>query len=535
MKKRCYLCLLLALLMLLAACGPVGSSSDAKDEAAVTGVDMSHYAEAEDNSRVFYEIFVGSFSDSDGDGVGDLRGIINRFDYLNDGDPNSGKSLGIEGIWLTPIFKSPSYHKYDITDYYTIDHAFGTLDALRELAALCESRNVKLILDLPINHTGDRNAWFSSFINAHRQQNASDPYYDFYCWHGPDESVPGRTFAPISGCDDYYECNFDRSMPELNFDSEAVRQAVLDVAAFYLDLGVDGFRFDAAKYVYFNDNARSAEFWEWYVAQLRQIDPEIYLVAEVWDGEGVIEQYYPAMNCFNFTLPQTDGLLAETAKAGNAGRYASYVENYLNRVHALREDATIVPFVSNHDMDRCAGYLPASNGSMQMAANLYILGPGSPFLYYGEEIGMRGSRGSSNTDANRRLAMLWGDGDTVANPTGSSYNNGEDSTLADQKGDPASLFSYYKRLIMIRRANPEIARGEYRAVSVPDSKVGGFVSTWKGSSVCVLHNPSRNEKTVDLAALGLDFSQISAYIGLGEASLAGSVLTLGAQTSVVLR
>ena len=98
--------------------------------------------DAENNHRVFYEIFVGSFSDSDGDGTGDLRGIINRMDYLNDGDPASGKSLGIEGIWLTPIFLSPSYHKYDVTDYYRIDPAFGTLDDLKELAALCHERDV---------------------------------------------------------------------------------------------------------------------------------------------------------------------------------------------------------------------------------------------------------------------------------------------------------------------------------------------------------------------------------------------------------
>ena len=134
---------------------------------------------ARDNNRVFYEIFVGSFSDSDGDGIGDLRGIINRMDYLNDGDDSSGKSLGIEGIWLTPIFRSGSYHKYDVNDYYDVDGAFGTLDDLRELVELCHSRNVKLILDLPINHTGKSNAWFTAFQTAHQQHAVDDPYYNF--------------------------------------------------------------------------------------------------------------------------------------------------------------------------------------------------------------------------------------------------------------------------------------------------------------------------------------------------------------------
>ena len=108
----------------------------------------------ENNHRVFYEIFVGSFSDSDGDGIGDLRGIINRMDYLNDGNPESGNSLGVEGLWLTPVFLSPSYHKYDVTDYYQIDPSFGTEEDLKELIALCHERDVKLILDLPLNHTG---------------------------------------------------------------------------------------------------------------------------------------------------------------------------------------------------------------------------------------------------------------------------------------------------------------------------------------------------------------------------------------------
>ena len=536
MKKRAFFCLLLALMLLLSACGKDGSAKDgASAEFAVTDVDLSHYADTADNARVFYEIFVGSFSDSDGDGVGDLRGIINRFDYLNDGDPASGRSLGVEGLWLTPVFKSPSYHKYDVSDYYAVDPAFGTMEDLKELADLCESRNVKLILDLPINHTGKPCSWFGSFVKAHRQKDASDPYYDFYCWYGPGQSAPsGRRFAPITGSDDYYECNFDDAMPELNFDNEAVRQAVLDVAKYYLDLGIDGFRFDAAKYVYFGDNSSSADFWDWYMAELRKIDPEIYVVAEVWDGDGVTDKYYGSMNCFNFTAATPNGLIADTAKAGYAGRYSNYVETYLNTVKALRADAMLVPFVSNHDMDRAAGFLPVSSGQMQMAANLYILGPGSPFLYYGEEIGMRGSRGSAMTDANRRLAMRWGDGDTVKDPQGSTYDK-EDPTLADMLGQGDSLFSYYKRLILIRRANPEIARGEYRAVTVPDTKLGGFVSTLNGSSVLVLHNPSQNAKTVDLKALGLDFSQISAFIGLGQASLEGSSLTLDGQTSVVLR
>ncbi|MBQ6430594.1 MAG: hypothetical protein IJJ99_01770 [Oscillospiraceae bacterium] len=508
-------------------------------EAILTGDEFKNAQASEDNYRVFYEIFVGSFSDSDGDGVGDLRGILNRMDYLNDGDPASGLSLGVEGLWLSPVFKSQSYHKYDVNDYYEIDPAFGTMDDLQALLDACHSRNVKVILDLPINHTGRLSQWFGNFTRAHREGDTDDPWYDFYCYYHEGESAPaGRRFAQLSGTTDWYECNFSDDMPELNFDAPEVRQAVLDVARYYLDMGVDGFRFDAAKYIYFGENARSADFWEWYVAELKKLDPDIYTVAEVWDGDGVTDMYYPAMNCFNFTISQTSGLIAETAKKGNVNVYTSYVDHYLDEIHALNPDAMIVPFIANHDTDRAAGYLTVASWQMQMAANLYILSSGSPFLYYGEELGMRGSRGGASTDANRRLAMLWGDGDTVRDPDGADYDasNQTSSTVENLKGDGNSLLNYYKKLLLIRSANPEIARGDYTALNVTDSKMGGFVATWNGSSVCVLHNTTLTAKSVDLAQLTSEqFNAIAAVVGQGGATLEGTVLTLDSMTSVVLR
>ena len=492
-----------------------------------------------DNARVFYEIFVGSFSDSDGDGVGDIRGIINRMDYLNDGDDASGRSLGVEGLWLTPIFPSSSYHKYDANDYCAVDKSFGTVEDVKELAELCHARNVKLILDLPLNHTSRLHPWYSAFVQAHRNGAKDDPYYNYYSFYTKGESAPaGRSFAQLSGTDDYYECNFDGGMPELNYDNPEVRQAVLDAAKFWLDLGVDGFRFDAAKYLYYGDHSKNVEFWVWYLEQLKAIKPDLYTVAEVWDGDGVTQLYYPAMNCFDFSTAQAEGLISSTAQKGNANRYTKYVEDYVNSVKALREDAMIVPFIANHDTDRCAGYLPALNGSAQMAANLLLLGPGSPFIYYGEELGMRGSRGGANTDANRRLAMLWGDGDTVKDPEGSTYpaDARADAPAAEQAAQENSLYNYYKKVILLRKANPEIARGAYTALQLEDTRAGGFVSEWNGSKALVLHNPTGSPVSLDLAALGLgEFTRLNGFVGMGEAALEGSTVNLDAQTSAVLR
>ncbi len=493
---------------------------------------------SEDNYRVFYEIFVGSFSDSNGDGTGDLRGIINRMDYLNDGKEDSGVSLGVEGIWLTPIFKSQSYHKYDVDDYYTIDPAFGTEDDLKELVQVCHERNVKVILDLVLNHTGTGNPWFQAFCAAHRNDDPTDPYYDFYTYYTAQEDEPnGRAFAPLSGTDIDYECNFSSGMPELNYDNDAVRQAVLDVAKYYLNLGVDGFRFDAAKYIYFGDNKTSGEFWQWYMQELRAIKPDIYTVAEVWDSDSVTDEYFSALNCFNFTVSQSSGHVAQASRAGNVDVYTHYVQAFLEEIHGLREDAMMVPFIANHDTDRAAGFLTEASGQMRMAANLYLLSSGSPFLYYGEEIGLRGSRGGSNTDANRRLKMEWGDEDTVKDPVGSTYkaDNRVNATVAEQIGDGDSLYNYYKKLIMIRKANPAIARGEYTALTCEGTKLGGFVSEYEGVTVAVLHNTTDDPVTYDLsAATDKHFTVLKAVIGAGSASLDGNTLTVDGKTSVVL-
>ena len=172
LKKIISLVLIISSLLTLCAC-----KKDKKDEqeelpAMVDPID--------DNYRTFYQIFVGSFSDSSRDGIGDLRGIIDRMDYLNDGNINSGKSLGVQGLWLSPIFSSPSYHKYDTTDYYKIDWRFGTEADLKELIDLCHERNVKVILDLVVNHTSNQHPWFLKFKEARMEDDVDNKYFDYY-------------------------------------------------------------------------------------------------------------------------------------------------------------------------------------------------------------------------------------------------------------------------------------------------------------------------------------------------------------------
>lgn len=484
----------------------------------------------DDNYRVMYEIFTGSFSDSNGDGIGDIQGVINRLDYLQD--------LGVQGIWLTPIFESPSYHKYDVEDYYTVDGDFGTEEDLETLIDECHKRNMIVIIDLVINHTSRENSWFTKFQMAHQNGNTEDEYYDFYSWTTTDEKQTGITYNKVQNTEDWYECNFSTDMPELNYDNDNVRQAVLDVAKYYLNLGLDGFRFDAIKYIYYGDNEKSAEFWKWYCDELKNIKEDIYMVGECWDSESITLEYTKALNCFNFQASQAEGKIADGVK-GNISTFTKYIESYQDKLEAENENAMMINFISNHDMDRAAGYMMLLGNKAEMAANLYLLCSGSPFIYYGEEIGMKGTRGGANTDANRRLAMLWGDEDTVENPIGSDFDETKqiNGTVAEQLESDGSLLNYYKKVIAVRNKYPEIARGDYKSVSVSKT-VGGFEVSYEDSNLLILHNVDTEEKTIDLTSisgLASAYTELKDYVGMGNASLNGNTLTIGAQTSVILK
>lgn len=496
----------------------------------------------DDNYRVFYQIFVGSFSDSNGDGIGDIRGIINRLDYLNDGNVLSEESLGVQGIWLSPIFNSPSYHKYDAADYYEIDEDFGTEEDLRELIALCHERNVKVILDLAINHTSSSNIWFQKFTSAHKAGDTSDPYYDFYSWVAKEDMVGGIAYNTIPGASgQYYECNFSGDMPELNFDNERVREEMLRVAKYYLDLGIDGFRFDAVKYIYYNKTQESVDFWNWYMAELKAYRPDIYCVGECWSGDSETLQYIEALNCFNFQMAQGEGQIANVTKGSQIDNFTNYVEVYQKQVKEKNPEGMMASFLANHDMDRAAGYMTVASKMAYMAANIYLFTPGTQFIYYGEEIGLKGSRGGANTDANRRLAMLWGDEDTIKDPVGTTYARSKQTngTVAEHRENEEGLLRYYSKVLTIRNTYPEIPRGDYKALSFGEARFGGFLITYNEEQTVLLHNTSGNNAIeIDLTKCA-DFPdaemKIAEVIGQGKAKLDGATLTLDPFTTVILK
>ena len=534
----------------------------------------------DDNNRTLYQIYVRSFADSNGDGIGDIRGIIEAFDYLNDGDINSGEDLGVQAIWLTPVFEGTSPHKYDAINFYEIDYEFGDEEDLKDLIDLCNERNVKLILDLALNHTSPSHEWFQKSKEAHLNGNTSDPYYDYYCWSEYSKSNTShyREFyfnAQNRGqnTDWWYEAfDGDGKMPELNYGNNivngkyspnAVAKDMLEVAKYWMEFGVHGFRFDAIKHVYcdFNTNtnpdkrvpnhANSSAFYNWYTGELKKLYPEIYLIGECWDSESAMLQYYNAMSCFNFGVAHSESTLVKAAKGeGAMSTFTDAISNLQQKIKGINPNGMISNFLSNHDQDRSHIFLSSDN-LKKMAASLYLLTPGTPVIYYGEEIGLVGS-GNSVDDANRRLPMKWGgwgDNDkdyTCKVPNGASqiyqnmnfYTNG----VASQQSNGDSLLSHYAKVLNIRHRYTAIARGTYKAIYSGNGNptFGGFFVDYGDDDVIILHNTNATQTaTYDLQKLnflsGYSSFTILDYVGLNGAELNGTVLTLGPQTTVILK
>jgi glycosidase len=493
----------------------------------------------DDNYRVYYEILVGTFSDSNQDGMGDFQGLINRLDYLNDGLPDSGKSLGITGIWLMPIMPSPSYHKYDTTNYKAIDPEYGTMDDFEAFIEETDARGIDVIIDLVINHTSSEHPWFQNALSAAQTGDLDNPYLEYYTLVTQEEMVEGRRYYPFHG-DLYYEGNFWSEMPELNLDSDLVRQEIIDIISFWFEKGVHGFRLDAVKYPYYEEHQKNIDFWNWFMDQVTNVKEDAYVVGEMWDSDDNIYPYYEPFNNFDFGMSQLNGYVSLTVKnIETVNSFVNYLNYYKNNVKEVNPNAILQPFISNHDMNRAAGYLYVDEYSMHMAANLYMLTYGSPFIYYGEEIGMMGSRSTENTDANRRLAMYWGDDDPVTNPVGATWTIDRqiNGSVMDQKPLEDSLYNHYKKLIMIRHANPEIARGQYTPLVFDGyTSFGGFLTTYQASTLGIFHNTSSSEITIDLSQFtSHEFSLVRAYVGKSSASLSGQTLTLGPLTSVILK
>ncbi len=512
------------------------------DLASVSGADaVSEPDVIDDNYRMYYEIFVYSFCDSNGDGVGDLQGVIRRLDYIQD--------LGCNGIWLMPVMPSTTYHKYDVTDYYDIDAEYGTLDDFKQLVAECDKRGIKVIIDMVVNHTSASHEWFQTaaeYLRGLEQGAEPDlaecPYVGYY--HFSREN--GSGYAPLSGTDWYYEAQFWDQMPDLNLDNEAVRGELEKVMKYWADLGVGGFRLDAAKEYFSGNPDKNIEVLSWINDYCKSLDENFYLVAEVWDSFDTIEKYYASGidSFFNFQFGGNDGTLVQNMlSAGDGASGKSLAEKMVecqDRIQNINARAIDAPFLSNHDVGRIAGFLRHEPDKMKFAGAVNILMGGSAFLYYGEELGMDGSvKGSAGKDENKRAPMYWyggaGDAEDWADVDFGMTNGPADMDDVEhqfgdytmQMGDADSIYNYYRKLIGIRNAFPQIARGTETVMDeIADGDLCALKKTYKGETTYLIMNDSAEEKQVTLSLEGVALlSSLTTQSGQ-QTSFADGVLTL---------
>jgi len=435
-------------------------------------------------NRTYYQIFVGSFYDSDGDGIGDLQGIIKKLDYLS--NPSGKDSLGVNGIWLTPINPSPTYHKYDVMDYYDIDPQFGTLADFDKLIAEANKRDINIIIDLVINHSSSQHPWFLAALDE--IENGGDPHYRNY--YNFAETRPGGGWYPTVG-GLYYEAHFWSEMPDLNMDSEHLREEIADIAKFWLDRGVAGFRLDAAMHIY-NSEEQNLEFWTWFVDMCKEIKDDVFLVAEVWSHEQVIMPYFETgLALFNFPFAGHDGTINRALTSGNGERLAREIARYDSEIRLRSQDGVNCLFLSNHDTGRSAGFI-MDQDKRKLAAAIYLMVPGSPFIYYGEEIAMAGS----GIDENKRSGMFWSSEDPTGipnNPANSTNNRTPEQGVAEQLSDPDSLLNYYIAILALKAKHQDLYDGNIAALDVENEGVCAIIA----GDVVVLHNLT--DSTIELS------------------------------------
>lgn len=497
-SKISCLALLVSLLSINIGCKNTSSSEVVGPYGNKIEEDLNSLNIIEDNYRNYYEIFVYSFRDSNGDGKGDLNGVIEKLDYIKD--------LGFNGIWLMPIHPSLSYHKYDVNNYYEIDKSYGTMEDLERLIDECHKRDIKLILDMVFNHSSSTNDMFIKALIAHEKEITYQPlteedeiYKDYYTFYNDKSEIPsGVTCYQAVGKSFYYEANFDSKMPEFNCDNPYVVQEFKNIMKFYLDKGVDGFRFDAVKYFYINDMQKNIDLLSELNSYAKNINPNAYLVGECWSGDSTIKEYYKSGfdSFFNFS----SGVSNPSSYVLNSiNRQGSALSMYMNGLISNIDMANgyiPAPFIDNHDTPRFTPSIKDLSDTKFQYALLTMLN-GTTFTYYGSEVGMVGDNSGDKPDQNVRLPIRWGEennkGDVnlqnLKEITKASYPHG---TVKEQMEDPLSLYHFYKKCLLLRNQNPEISRGSVEQLVLEkdeDKRKELFISkTYKGSKIGIIFN-----------------------------------------------
>lgn len=437
------------------------------------------------NDAVFYEVFVRSFYDSDGDGVGDFQGVIEKLDYLNDGNPDTETDLGVTAIWLMPMMESPSYHGYDVTDYYDVEPDYGTMADFEALLDEAHSRGIKVIIDLVLNHTSNQHPWFSQSASS------TNDFRDWYIWSDTNPGFPGPWGQGVwhGNGGDYFYGLFWSGMPDLNYNHPPVKEEMFQVANFWLDKGVDGFRLDAIKYLIedgtlLENTPATFSLLEEFNEVYKTNNPEAFTIGEVWSNTASVIPYVQNERldvCFEFDLA------SDILSAVNNGNPLG-IQQQMQNIQASYPALQYGTFLTNHDIDRVYDQIGSNPEKMKLAASLYLTLPGIPFLYYGEEIGMKGT----GADENKRRPMQWSDaafaGFSNTSPWISVGTNYPANNVATMAANAGSLLNHYKKLIHVRNKQAALKKGNYLAVASTESQVLSFARVHENEGVIVVSN-----------------------------------------------
>lgn len=479
------------------------------------------------NNTVWYEVFVRSFADSTTgplacDGKGDLQGLIENLDYLNDGDPNTHTDLGVTGLWLMPIMASPSYHGYDITDYYTVNPDYGTNEDFKRLIEEAHKRGIKVILDLVLNHTSNQHPWF-------RESTKPDsPYRDWYIWS--DGKNPGYA-GPLGNVwnkflDDYYYAIFWSGMPDLNYTNPDVTAEMHNVIRFWLeDMGADGYRLDAIKYLIEEgekqESTASTHAWlKDFYTYYKSVNPDAFTVGEVWSASVAVVKYIgdELDSAFQFDLANS------TLDASNLGKRIM-IDSQMTQTMRNFAPNSYATFLTNHDQARVMSVL-GTEGEARTAAMMLLTQPGIPFIYYGEEIGMSGT----GPDENKRTPMQWSAekyaGFSQCWPWEPANKDYETVNVAAQTDDPNSMLNLYRDLIALRNEHPALMVGDYVKVDSGGQPVYAFLREVQGETLLVVIN--LNREAISDYALSVDSTPLTGTVHavdlLGGVEIASPVL-----------
>lgn len=451
---------------------------------------------------VNYEVFVRSFADGNGDGIGDIKGLTARLDYLQE--------LGVGGVWLMPIMKSGSYHKYDVVDYKSIDPEYGTEEEFKTFVQEAHNRGIQVIIDLILNHTGSDHPWFQEAIKG-----KDNPYRDYYVWANRDsiaEEISKKTTSldsdnitqwhAVNGDTkaEHYYGFFYGGMPDLNFDNPKVKDEFVEIGKYWLnEMKVDGFRLDAAKHIFPTDRATDNHaFWIWFREEMEKIKPDVYLVGEVWSKAEDVAPYLkglPALFNFDMGYAITSVVKAGVDTISLVSKYKE-INDYYRSVTPDYIDAT---FLKNHDQNRILSELDNDEAKARVGVSILFTLPGTPYVYYGEEIGMKGMK----PDEFIREPFVWsapGKDPMQTKWEEPKYSvSGAVVPLDEQQKDTGSLYQFYKNWIAYRNSHEIMTLGQLETTPFHYREVVSLIRTLGDKKSLALHNISDIEVTVSLS------------------------------------